>query len=122
MVAVLGPPMTTATEIYPDYVAGTWKLDPPHSEVSFSVKHLMISKVRGTFDSFDVTITSAPDARDAHLRTSDFFQADEHPTMTFNSTSFDGDAANGKFTVAGNLTLRNHARSDSPRRVWRGRH
>jgi polyisoprenoid-binding protein YceI len=118
--------MITATDIYPHYVAGTWKLDPSHSEVSFTVKHLMISKVRGTFDSFDVTIVSADDvrdstitasidiasvntkseARDAHLRTSDFFQADEHPTMTFNSTSFDGDATNGTFTVVGNLTLR----------------
>jgi len=97
--------MTTATG-NSDYVAGTKNLDPSHSEVSFSVKHLMISKVRGTFDSFDVTITSAPEARDAHLRTSDFFQADEHPTMTFNSTLFDGDAANGEFTVVGNLTLR----------------
>ena len=118
--------MTTGTDIRPDYIVGTWKLDPTHSEVAFSVKHLMISKVRGTFDSFDVTIVTPEDprettieatidiasvntkqeARDAHLRTSDFFQADEHPTMTFNSTSFDGDATNGKFTVVGNLTLR----------------
>lgn len=116
--------MTTSTSIHPDYIVGTWKLDPTHSEVSFTVKHLMISKVRGTFENFDVTIVTAenPDdstieatidvasvntkveARDQHLRTSDFFLADEHPTMTFTSTSFHADGDD--FTVEGDLTMR----------------
>ena len=43
--------MTTSTSIHPDYITGTWKLDPSHSEVSFTVKHLMISKVRGVFET-----------------------------------------------------------------------
>ena len=116
--------MTTSTDIHPDYVTGTWKLDPTHSEVSFTVKHLMISKVRGVFETFDVTIVTAEDphdstieatidvasvntnqeARDNHLRTSDFFLVDEHPTMTFVSTKFDGEPDD--FTVTGDLTLR----------------
>lgn len=117
--------MTNIISTHPDYVAGTWKLDPAHSEVSFSVKHLKISKVRGTFETFDVTIVTAEDpqdstieavidvasvntgqeARDNHLRSSDFFLAEEHPQLIFRSTSIeatDGD----DFTVQGNLTLR----------------
>ncbi|HPU03077.1 MAG TPA: YceI family protein, partial [Rhodoglobus sp.] len=103
--------MTTSTSIHPDYITGTWKLDPSHSEVSFTVKHLMISKVRGVFETFDVTIVTAEnphdstieatidvasvntgnEGRDNHLRTSDFFLVEEHPTMSFVSTSFDGE-------------------------------
>lgn len=116
--------MTITTELHPDYLTGTWKADPAHSEVSFTVKHMMITKVRGTFESFDVTIVTVDDpadstieavidvasvntgqpARDDHLRTSDFFLVEEHPTMTFRSTSFqvDGD----DFVVTGDLTLR----------------
>jgi len=118
--------MTTGTDIHPDYLVGTWKLDPYHSELAFSVKHLMISKVKGTFGTFDVTIVTAEDPRettieatvdvasvntgveprDNHLRTSDFFLVEEHPTMTFRSTGFDGDATKGEFTVTGELSLR----------------
>ena len=121
--------MTTTTDIHPNYITGTWKLDPAHSEVSFSVKHLMISKVRGTFETFDVTIVTAEnpkdstieatidvasvntgvEPRDQHLRTSDFFLVDEYPTMTFVSTAFDGDADN--FVVTGDLTLRGVTKS-----------
>ena len=117
---------TETLSTHPNFVAGTWKLDPAHSELTFSVKHLAISKVRGTFERFDVTIVTAPDdadgihtidatidiasvntkqaQRDAHLRTSDFFLVDEHPTATFHSTggSWDGD----EFTIVGDLTLR----------------
>lgn len=121
--------MTTLTNIHPDYAVGTWKLDPTHSEISFTVKHLKISKVRGTFKNFDVTIVTAENPqdstieatievasvdtnqkdRDAHLRTSDFFLAEEHPTMTFVSTAFDGDE--NEFTVTGDLTLRGVTKS-----------
>jgi polyisoprenoid-binding protein YceI len=115
---------TTTTSFHPDYRVGTWKLDPVHSELSFWVRHLKVTKVRGTFDTFDVTIVTAEDPadstieatvdvasvntkqeyRDNHLRSGDFFLAEEHPQMTFRSTGFtvDGD----DFTVAGELTLR----------------
>jgi polyisoprenoid-binding protein YceI len=116
--------MTITTDIHPQYTAGTWKLDPTHSTVAFSVKHLMISKVRGTFDTVDATIVTAENPadssieavidvasintnqadRDNHLRTGDFFKVDEFPTATFRSSTFavDGD----DFTVVGDLTLR----------------
>ncbi|MCU1557233.1 MAG: polyisoprenoid-binding protein [Microbacteriaceae bacterium] len=116
--------MTNLIDTRPDYRVGTWKLDPNHSEVSFTVKHLKISKVRGTFETFDVTVVTAEDPkdstieatidvasvntnqkdRDAHLRTSDFFLADEHPTITFTSTGIDTD--DNDFTIKGNLTMR----------------
>jgi len=119
----------TTTTLHPHYLAGIWKLDPTHSEISFWVRHLAISKVRGTFDSFDVTIVTADDPqdstieatidvasvntnqkdRDQHLRTSDFFLVEEYPTMTFASTAFDGTADD--FTVTGDLTLRGITRS-----------
>ncbi len=123
--------MTTGTDLHPDYIVGTWKLDPAHSELSFTVRHLMISKVRGTFESFDVTIVTAEDPaqstveatidvasvntkvepRDQHLRTSDFFLVEEYPTATFRSTSIAGDAKTGEFTVVGDLTLRGVTKS-----------
>ena len=121
--------MTTSTSIHPDYITGTWKLDPSHSEVSFTVKHLMISKVRGVFETFDVTIVTAEnphdstieatidvasvntgnEGRDNHLRTSDFFLVEEHPTMSFVATSFDGEPDD--FSVTGDLTLRGVTKS-----------
>ena len=121
--------MTTTTDIHPDYLVGTWKLDADHSEISFTVKHLAISKVRGTFESFDVTIVTAEDPlqstveatidvgsvntkqkdRDNHLRTSDFFKVDEHPAATFVSTSVAGTPDD--FTIVGDLTLRGVTKS-----------
>jgi polyisoprenoid-binding protein YceI len=114
--------MTITAEKIP---AGTWNLDPTHSEVSFSVRHLAISKVKGSFESFDATLETAEDHtaskvtasidvasvntnqkdRDGHLQTGDFFLAEEHPKMTFVSTSIEekGDEA---FLVHGDLTLR----------------
>jgi polyisoprenoid-binding protein YceI len=113
----------TAVEL-PGYVAGTWTIDPVHSEVSFTVRHMMVSKVRGRFDKFEGTITTAPDAlqssvtatvdlgsvntgndtRDNHIRSEDFFHAEKHPTMTFQSTGIRQDG--GEFLLDGDLTLR----------------
>lgn len=115
--------MTTTSPIT-GYAAGTWTVDPTHSDITFSVRHLAISKVRGSFEKFDVTVVTAANPlestitasvdvasvntnqadRDGHLRTSDFFAVDEFPTMDFVSTgiSFDGEA----FLLNGNLTLR----------------
>jgi len=121
--------MTTSIETRPDFVAGTWKLDPTHSEISFSVRHLAISKVRGFFETFDVTVVTNEDPtknsivatvdvasvntnqkdRDGHLKTSDFFLVEEFPTMNFVSTAFE---ANGDdFTLTGDLTLRGVTKS-----------
>ena len=121
--------MTTTSDIHPAYVAGTWALDPTHSEVTFSVKHLAISKVRGIFERFTASIVTAEDPsastveasievasintnqkdRDKHLRTNDFFKADEFPNITFTSTSV---VLNGDdISVTGDLTLRGVTKS-----------
>ena len=108
----------------PGYRPGTWVLDPSHSEVTFSVRHMMISKVRGTFGmkeatlvapenpleaqveaKVDVTsIDTKDENRDAHLRSADFFDTDAFPTMEFASTG--ARIENGDFFVDGDLTIR----------------
>src|SRR3984885_14008626 len=113
----------TAVEI-PGYVAGTWTIDPVHSEVSFVVRHMMVSKVRGRFDKFEGSITTAADPlqssvnatvdlssvntgepnRDNHIRSADFFEVESHPTMTFHSTGVRPDG--GAFLLDGDLTIR----------------
>ena len=113
----------TAVEI-PGYVAGAWTIDPVHSEVSFVVRHMMVSKVRGRFDKFEGTIVTAPDPlrssvtatvdlssvntgepnRDNHIRSADFFEVESHPEMTFRSTGVRPDGDN--FLLDGDLTIR----------------
>jgi len=110
--------------VIPGYLAGTWTLDPAHTEIGFSVRHMMVSKVRGKFDKFTGTITTATDPlashaeaeidlasvntgqdqRDAHLRSNDFFNTDKHTTMTFRSTGIRPDGRD--FLVDGELTIR----------------
>lgn len=116
----------TATELQtqiPGYVTGTWVIDPVHSEVGFSVRHLMLSKVRGRFAKFegrlvtpenplDATVeatidlssidTNNPD-RDAHLRSADFFDVESHPLMTYRSTGVR--VADDGFLLDGELSL-----------------
>jgi len=117
----------TDTTIAPEiagYKPGTWVLDPAHSEVQFSVRHMMISKVRGTFGvksatliapenpleakveaSVDVTSVDTKDEnRDAHLRSADFFDVEKFPTMEFRSTGVR--LEKGEFLVDGDLTIR----------------
>ena len=114
---------TTAVEI-PGYVAGTWAIDPVHSEVSFVVRHMMVSKVRGRFDKFEGTIVTAEDPlkstvtasvdlnsintgqeqRDAHIRSADFFDVENHPAMTFTSTGVR--EVDGALLLEGDLTIR----------------
>jgi polyisoprenoid-binding protein YceI len=114
---------STAVEI-PGYVAGTWAIDPVHSEVSFVVRHMMVSKVRGRFDTFEGTIITAEnplessvtasvdlssvntgqEQRDAHIRSADFFEVEKHPLMTFAST---GVRAEGDhFLLDGDLSIK----------------
>jgi polyisoprenoid-binding protein YceI len=108
----------------PGYVAGTWAIDPVHSEVSFLVRHMMVSKVRGRFDKFEGTITTAEDPlassvtasvdlasintgqeqRDAHIRSADFFEVEKYPEMTFVSTAVK--TAEEGFVLEGDLTLK----------------
>ena len=112
-----------STTVAPGLVAGTWNIDPSHSEVGFSVRHVMISKVRGRFTGFTgtitvgedplassvtveidaSTITTGDDNRDNHLRSADFFESDKHPTWTFTSTSVTPKGSD--FVVAGDLTI-----------------
>jgi polyisoprenoid-binding protein YceI len=114
---------STSVEI-PGYVAGTWAIDPVHSEVSFVVRHMMISKVRGRFDTFEGTIVTAAnpldssvtasvdlssintgqEQRDAHIRSADFFEVEKHPHMTFQSTGIRNDG--GDLKLDGDLTLK----------------
>jgi polyisoprenoid-binding protein YceI len=112
--------MTTATT---PIAVGTWAIDPVHSSVDFSVRHLMVSKVRGTFETFSGTITVAPDGtpsvtaqidvaslntgseqRDGHVKSGDFFDVENHPVATFTSTSVrpHGD----DYFLDGDLTLK----------------
>ncbi|OOB89378.1 YceI family protein [Rathayibacter sp. VKM Ac-2630] len=114
----------TDTLSIPGYKAGSWVIDPTHSEVAFSVRHLMISKVKGKFERFTATFTTGENPldstveataevasintnepnRDGHLRTGDFFEAETHPEIHFAST---GVRANGDdFLVDGNLTIK----------------
>ena len=113
---------TTATDI--PLAAGTWLLDAAHSSVSFKVRHIGLSNVRGRFNRFDATLrvgevladtrveatiemssvdTNLPD-RDAHLRGTDFFSAEQHPLMTFRSTGIRA-AGDGGYVLDGELTL-----------------
>ncbi|MGH3170639.1 MAG: YceI family protein [Trebonia sp.] len=112
------------TEI-PGYVAGKWDIDPVHSEVAFTVRHMMVSKVRGRFDKFEGSIvtgespagssvTVSVDAnsintnneqRDGHIRSADFFEVEKHPSWTFTSTAVRDIEGDG-FLLDGDLTIR----------------
>ncbi len=113
--------MTTATAL-PELSAGIWNIDSSHSTVGFSVRHLVVSKVRGRFQSFSGTITVAADGtpsvaaeidvtsittdnaqRDGHLKTADFFEVEKYPTATFVSTSVQPKGSD--FVVTGDFTL-----------------
>jgi polyisoprenoid-binding protein YceI len=109
----------------PGYVAGTWSIDPVHTEVGFAARHMMVSKVRGRFRTFsgqivtgenplDSSVTAeielssidtGNEQRDAHIRSADFFEVENYPTMTYRSTGVrqhrDGFIVDGKLTLKG---------------------
>ncbi|CAN5721700.1 YceI family protein [soil metagenome] len=113
------------TQQQTELAAGTWNIDLAHSSAGFSVRHMMVSKVRGQFSAFDGAIVVADDPlastveatievesidtrdpkRDAHLRSPDFFDAENYPQITFRSTGLetDGDDVklNGDLTIKG---------------------
>lgn len=117
----------TAT-IVPDLKRGTWKLDATHSEIGFSVRHMMIGKVRGRFRSFEGTLTVPEDlsqssvevtidaksfdtgheARDAAVVSAEYLDADRYPHLTYRSTGVreDGDG----YILDGELTVRDVTR------------
>ena len=105
--------------------ASTWNIDPSHSAIAFSVRHLVVSKTRGRFlkwsgqirfdpdepaaSSVEVTIDpasldTADPQRDAHLRSADFFDVEKFPTASFRSTKVEG-LAGDRYRITGNLTL-----------------
>jgi len=100
---------------------GTWSVDPSHSNLEFSVKHLGIATVRGSFNEFEgsldlesgratgtvqvASVDTNDETRDAHLRSGDFFDAERHPELSFESTAIrplDEDS----FEIEGELTMR----------------
>src|SRR5207302_6523897 len=104
-------------------------IDPDHSAITFSSRFLGLSKVRGRFRAFDVSLDVGPSGtefeveasidlasidtsvprRDAHLRTADFFHVDQHPRMTFRSTRIE--PVGGRHTMSGDLTLKGVTRA-----------
>lgn len=110
----------------PQTTTTAWAIDAAHSNVEFSVKHMMISTVKGAFQTVEGTvnwdgqnfetasvearidsssITTFNEMRDGHLRTNDFFNAEQWPDMTFKSTRVEPDG-DGEFKVHGDLTIR----------------
>lgn len=108
-----------------------WAIDPAHSEVHFKIKHLMISTVTGTIQNFEGTVETSNDDfsqanisfsadansittgdanRDGHLTSGDFFETENHPKITFQSTQFEKNA-NGHFTLTGDLNIKGISKS-----------
>lgn len=118
--------MSTTTVSLP---TGIWAVDLAHSEATFVVRHLMVSKVRGRFTKFTGTITVAENplestveaviesasidtadaGRDEHLRNGDFFDVATYPTWSFRSTGVR--AAGGDYVLTGDLTIKDVTRS-----------
>jgi polyisoprenoid-binding protein YceI len=112
----------------PGLTAGTWIIDPVHSEVGFVARHLMVSKVRGKFTQFEGTITigenpldskaevsidaasiyTGDETRDAHLRSPDFLDVEQYPKLTFVSRTVE--PAGDRYAVTGDLTIKDVTR------------
>jgi polyisoprenoid-binding protein YceI len=119
----------TTDTVIPGYEAATWTIDPVHSEVGFSARHMMVSKVRGRFTDFSGQVVTAEDPtassvtaeinlesistgneqRDAHIRSADFFEVETYPTMTYRSTGIR--VEDGEYVLDGELTLKGVTRS-----------
>ena len=103
-----------------------WQLDKAHASVIFSVKHMVISEVTGSFKDFNVSLKSTKDdfsdasvegtiqvasintdnsMRDGHLKSDDFFNAEKYPQIKFKSSSFEK-TGDGKYKIIGDLTIR----------------
>jgi polyisoprenoid-binding protein YceI len=115
--------MSTPTVNIPGYVTGTWDIDPIHSDVSITARHLLVSKVRGHFGDFAGTVVTSENPldskvdaviqatsintkqpqRDDHIRSADFLDVENHPTISFVSTGVR--VAGSDYELDGNLTL-----------------
>lgn len=110
-----------------------WTIDPTHSSIDFSIRHMMIAKVKGSFEEFDASIKADPDDlttadisfaidvasvntrskdRDDHLRSADFFDVENHPKITFESTQIEK-VGEDEYQVHGQLTIRGVTRKES---------
>jgi polyisoprenoid-binding protein YceI len=116
--------MTTATPTRTAIPTGTWVVDPVHSKVGFAVKHMGVATVRGEFREFEGTIeigddlessraygtaqaasvTTHNDQRDDHLRSADFFSAESHPELRFESTRIEA-IDDERLAIFGELTI-----------------
>lgn len=110
------PTTAAVTADVPDLPSGTWTVDPTHTRIGFVARHMMVTKVRGSFSDYvaDVHVADDPatstltavvrmasidtgnDDRDAHLRTNEFFDIDQYPTMTLRSTAFELHGGDGR--------------------------
>jgi polyisoprenoid-binding protein YceI len=127
MTAIADLSTTPGSSVPAGWVAGTWTIDPAHTTVSFSVRHLM-SRVRGTFSEVSGQIITSDDPsrcttaaiiavssvstgngmRDNHLRSADFFEAERYPVMSFASKGLR--PADGSWLLSGELTIRDVTR------------
>lgn len=118
---------------------GTYTIDASHSELTFSVRHMMVSKVRGRFNQVEGSIEFADDltasqvdvtiqvasidtgdeGRDGHLKSADFFDAEQYPSITFHSTGVT-DLKGDSFTLEGDLTVRDVTRPVSFTATYNG--
>lgn len=110
-----------------------WSIDPAHSNIDFSVRHMMIAKVKGAFETFTAEIEADPEDlttadiqftidtasistrdkdRDAHLRSADFFDVERFAKITFQSRSIHK-KAEGEYEVTGDMTIRDVTRSET---------
>jgi len=117
--------------------AGTWAIDPVHSSINFSVRHLVVSKVRGSFKDFSGAVVVAEDGtpsvtaeiavdsldtgneqRDAHVRSGDFFDVEQYPTASFRSTGVRADGDD--YVLAGDFTLKGVTKPIELKLEWGG--
>lgn len=110
-----------------------WTIDPVHSRLEFSIRHMMISKVKGSFDRFSAEIEADPndlttanisftidaasidtnnEDRDNHLRSADFFDVENHPNITFKATDI-AKKSDDTYTVTGDMTLHGTTRQET---------
>ncbi|MEO6021208.1 MAG: YceI family protein [Knoellia sp.] len=115
---------TEATSNFVADIAGDYTLDPTHTRLGFSARHAMVTKVRGQFDEFEGTahidtatpanskvnvtiqaasVTTGNEQRDGHLKTPDFFDIENFPTITFASTTVERDG--DEWDITGDLTI-----------------
>lgn len=119
---------TPALPGIPNYAVGKWTVDTVHSYVGFTIKHMMVSKVRGRFTAFSAEFSTAEnplestvsatieatsidthnEMRDNHIRSADFFDAENHPAITFTSSGIR--VEEGEYLIDGELSIRGVAK------------